>query len=554
MSIIINGSNDSFCPKEGDAIVEKAFYTLSKHSICLMHAVGLRTSASTRKLRLRRAPVYVLYYVVRGSGTLRMGGETILFAKQQLYLIPPHSAAVVTCHAESVEYYVMSFSFVTGRLPSTVEQHSREIREEPALLPAGALPLLHPPQICRLIEKLYQESCGQCDEFRIQLRFQELLIALLQQLERTTAAHSSERSIELTIDFMERNFHEKLDVKRLSEMAGLTLSSFSRLFKQVKGTSPTEYLAGIRMESAKRMLEQNRYKIKDVASAVGYRDEFYFSHMFHHMVGVSPTLYMKQTRMKVAVASCLQFSDCLRSLGLEPVSSVNCFRYPGMSEEEYEHIYRSRMDELRAAKPDLIICDRHHGRFETEFKSLASQVVLLKEMDWRDNYEKIAEILGLQAEMDNRLQELEMRTAAARRQLQSALRGESFIVIQVTHLGIRLQGMVGHPLNELLYSELGLLPGKNMPMSTASLELAPEWLPQLEADRLLIHMNHLRAGSEQIYARMKNTHVWQTIRAVQHKQVHFIPNWFRMSWSPSGREAVLEELLELTGAAELAGP
>lgn len=534
--------------------MEQTLYTLSSYSVCLMHAVGFRNSAFARKLRLRPAPVYVLYCVVRGSGTLRMGGETNLFAGQQLVLIPPHSTAAVTCHTEWVEYYAVSFSCVTGRLSAAGEQSIQGNREELSSLPAGVLPLPDSPQIVRLIEKLHQESCGPSDEFRLQLRFQELLIVLLQQLERSTAAHSSERSIGLSIDFMERNFHQKLDVKRLSGMAGLTLSSFSRLFKQVKGMSPTEYLTGIRMESAKRMLEQNRYKIKEVASAVGYRDEFYFSHMFHRVVGVSPTLYMKQTRMRVAVASCLQYSDCLRSLGLEPVSSVNCFRYPGMSEEEYEHIYRCRMDELREAKPDLIICDRHHCCFEPEFKALASQVVLLKEMNWQDNYRKIAEIVGLQAEMDNRLQELEMRTAAARRLLQSTLRGQSIIVIQVTHLGIRLQGMVGHPLNELLYGELGLLPGKNMPISTASIELAPEWLPQLEADRLLIHMNHLRAGSEQVYARMENTHAWRTIRAVRRNQVHFIPNWFRMSWSPSGREAVLEELLELTDAAELAGP
>jgi AraC-like DNA-binding protein/ABC-type Fe3+-hydroxamate transport system substrate-binding protein len=521
----------------------KGVYTTSRHFVFLLRMVGFRRRTINRKLRLRSKDVYILYYVVRGRGSIRMRDETFYFAPQQLILIPPYTLASVSFHNEAVDYYVISFSHLSGGANDLAERIIWQ-GEEMSLLPAGKL-LPHQSQhTFGMIQQLYENSCGQSDELLLQLQFQELLYALLQDAVRRPDPLPPQRSIDLTIDHMERYYHEKLDVKQLSEIAGLTLSSYSRLFKQVKGVSPTEYLTRVRIESAKQLLEQNRHKIKDVAASVGFRDEFYFSHVFHRTVGVSPTMYMKRSRMKVAVASCLQFPECLRSLGLEPVASVNCFRYPGMSEEEYAHVLHNRMEELQAAKPDLIICDRHHYRFMTEFKEFASQVVSLTEINWRTNYSKMAEILGLQNEMNERLYELDSRIAEVRRSLQSSMSGESVIVIQVTHLGIRLQGMVGHPLNELLYGELGLLPGKNMPLSAAFLELAPEWLPFLEADRLLIHMNHLRAGSEHVYARMRSTHAWSSIRAVQRNRVHMIPNWFRMSWSPEGQEDILDELLE----------
>jgi len=529
-------------------VKKRALYISPSLSVCLLNAFAFRERELNGVVRLRPSSLHALYYIVQGGGTLRMQDETVRIAPRLLIHIPPGRMAEVSGCGETVRYYVAVFSYAVGRA-SSGDGAIRMNRETLSLLPAGALPFVQDETIEALFKRL-DDGCRQMDDFRLQLVFQELMHGIVQRTKTPGDAHSSERNVERTIEYMKLHYHEKLDVKRLSEMAGMTLSSYSRLFKQVEGVAPTEYLTRLRMDNAKKMLTQQRRKIKEVASAVGYRDEFYFSHVFHRSVGVSPKTYMKQSRMKVAFASCLHFPDCLRSLGLEPAASVNCFRYPGMGEEEFQHVYRSRMEELRAAKPDLIVCDRHHLRFEAEFKTLADQVISLTEMNWRSNYDKIAEIIGLQAEMDERLRQLERRVAEARRRLQNGRSGETFAVIQVTHLGIRIQGMVGHPLNELLYGELGLAPGKNIPMTTAGLELAPEWLPPIEADRLLVHMNHLRAGSEDVYDRLRSTHAWSAIRAVRQGRVHLIPNWFRMSWSPGGRETIMGELLDLLQCSE----
>jgi ABC-type Fe3+-hydroxamate transport system substrate-binding protein len=112
---------------------------------------------------------------------------------------------------------------------------------------------------------------------------------------------------------------------------------------------------------------------------------------------------------------------------------------------------------------------------------------------------------------------------------------------------VKIQGAVNHPLNELIYHDLGLKPGKNVPLHTKMLSLPPEWLPPLESDYVFVLKKYDHSGIEAIYERMRKTDAWNSIRAVQNNQVKLIPEWIRMSWTPVGRTAIINDILHLTG-------
>ncbi|OMF38051.1 hypothetical protein BK133_03480 [Paenibacillus sp. FSL H8-0548] len=523
--------------------------SLSNYSVFILNDIDKRSYARDQVPFVRSSSTHILCFIVDGHGKLRMGDADIDFKPLQLFYLTPETSVDVTLLSESLEIYMLSFQHYTGR-NFTSHRDSIQLRStSKPVLQIGHVELNSKPQhILQRIQQIEESSRKDYDLDKVQLKFQELLYTITHDSFPLATQEAPSHGLEQTITYMKTHFHGKLDMSTLSSMAKLTASSFSRSFKKIMGEPPIEYLTRLRMESAKELLSQQDCRIKEVSTAVGYDDEFYFSRIFHRMVGVSPTFYMKRNRMKVAVASCLRFQDSLSSFGIQAVAAVNCCRYPGMGDAEYEHILASQWKELISAKPDLIIGDKYHQNFQAKFNEIAPTVMLAQDRDWLMNYRKLAEMLGRQKEAEQAIQQLDYQVKAARHKLRHCMDNKMVSVMQINHLGIRIQGTVDHPLNELLFRELGLKPGGNVPQHIKMLELQPEWLPPLEADYLFVLKKNPRAGSDQIFERMVKTDAWNDMEAVKRNQVMHVPHWLRMSWNPLGRQVIVDEVLTMTGA------
>ena len=78
----------------------------------------------------------------------------------------------------------------------------------------------------------------------------------------------------------------------MADFVGLSPSYFSSLFNQVVGVSFREQLCRIRVEESKRLLLlQKDYSLVDIALAMGFPDQSYYSKVFKRIVGVTPGKY-----------------------------------------------------------------------------------------------------------------------------------------------------------------------------------------------------------------------------------------------------------------------
>lgn len=75
----------------------------------------------------------------------------------------------------------------------------------------------------------------------------------------------------------------------LSHRAGYTKDHFARVFKKVMGQTPQDYLISARVRRARQLLVQSNLSIKEIASALGYRDVYFFSRQFKSKMGMTPS-------------------------------------------------------------------------------------------------------------------------------------------------------------------------------------------------------------------------------------------------------------------------
>lgn len=95
--------------------------------------------------------------------------------------------------------------------------------------------------------------------------------------------------------YIELYFNKPISVAQLSEQFNYSQVYLTRIFRQEFGLAPMKYQTQVRIEKAKQLLENHKMAdIKDIAAAVGYDDARYFSRVFKQMVGVSPSEYVRE--------------------------------------------------------------------------------------------------------------------------------------------------------------------------------------------------------------------------------------------------------------------
>ena len=90
------------------------------------------------------------------------------------------------------------------------------------------------------------------------------------------------------IDYISENFANAITLDELSALCGLSKYHFIRVFKQVTGDTPNEYVNKIRLKYAKQLLLKGA-NVTEAATASGFSDTHYFSNCFKKYEGCRPS-------------------------------------------------------------------------------------------------------------------------------------------------------------------------------------------------------------------------------------------------------------------------
>jgi AraC family transcriptional regulator len=97
--------------------------------------------------------------------------------------------------------------------------------------------------------------------------------------------------IQETVDYIEENLAEPLQVKDLSQNSYLSEFHFNRLFKSVVGLSPKQYVLRRKMAVAQSRLASSNDSLIQIAYDLGFEYPEVFSRAFKKQFGISPQYY-----------------------------------------------------------------------------------------------------------------------------------------------------------------------------------------------------------------------------------------------------------------------
>lgn len=93
------------------------------------------------------------------------------------------------------------------------------------------------------------------------------------------------------------NFAVASPVAEMTRRAGLSPRAFERRFRRATGHSPIGYAQRIRIEEAKRRLEQTDTPIDQISWEVGYEDAAAFRRLFKRIARVTPGAYRRKFKV-----------------------------------------------------------------------------------------------------------------------------------------------------------------------------------------------------------------------------------------------------------------
>ena len=257
---------------------------------------------------------YEIYYLLAGDRYYFVKDKTYHIKSGSFVLIKPYDIhSTSKANENGYERYLISFrkkfledflkgtdgeilltSFINGGNVATFSEEDRVVVEN----------------ILSVMLTEYQRKQAGYLQFLKASLMQLLLIVARYGADNTGAKvgitdyfNPTHKTVSTVAAYINNHYSEDITLSTISNQFFISPCYFSRIFKETTGFSFVEYLNGVRLKEAQRLLAKTDLSVSEIGERVGYKSNTHFGRVFKASSGISPSLYRKKARSEIYAAS-----------------------------------------------------------------------------------------------------------------------------------------------------------------------------------------------------------------------------------------------------------
>lgn len=240
---------------------------------------------------------YSLLSVLKGKLEYSLDGTKHELTAWESVLFEPNVAIKATGNQTELLFFTFSASLVL--------QHATTMRLIP---PKSTITFAHSHQagdqkldslLAEFLVELDNEKRGK--EIVMRALVEQVLVHILRNYSQPRLSDQLElsrvglvdRRIRRSVELMHTQLDQDLTLKELAAASYLSPFHFARLFKKLTGSTPHNYLAGIRASRAQLLLADTELSVTEVGAQVGYLSASHFTKAFRLATGATPREFRK---------------------------------------------------------------------------------------------------------------------------------------------------------------------------------------------------------------------------------------------------------------------
>lgn len=242
-----------------------------------------------------------LVYNAAGTCRISVSGSEYPLTDGDLLLIPTGEIHEITASSKNGKQYFIQFNISTldgfggiNDIRPFMERTTRIGRsEEPALQSSIEMCIL------QLIRE--NENKDYAYALSINARIFDIIVLISRDHLRSFWGVNNSSNKKITglqqinkaFEYIEKSFPQQITLKDASSAAGFSEYYFSRLFKEYTGQSFLGYLNTYRVKHAEKLLKSTEMPVLDIAMESGFNSLTTFNRIFKRVKGCSPTFYRR---------------------------------------------------------------------------------------------------------------------------------------------------------------------------------------------------------------------------------------------------------------------
>lgn len=260
---------------------EKAYVFIPHNGIPFESAVvGITYPSKDYKIsRAETTKICLFEYVISGEGEVYIDGRWQTASAGDFYILPSGTKHQYRSSAND-PWEKIWVNYISGYMPCFLESYGVK----------GGIYRSHKAKAYfdELIEITKESDPNGETAFRIADRVQKIVRAAASQIGKD---QWNDGGLKMAVSSY---VYKKFSLDEMAEQMNMSKSNVIRLYKKKHGITPYEDLLKMKIEAAKKLLEETSLPIKEISDKLCIYDEHYFSALFLDRTGKRPGKFRKE--------------------------------------------------------------------------------------------------------------------------------------------------------------------------------------------------------------------------------------------------------------------